>query len=77
VHADLRRAQGLWSTDAVSTVVTAAREVARTAGTDEGRWVTAELATVVRLACVYAFRPTWREVVLEWADQRWSDLHAG
>lgn len=72
VHADLRRVQGLWSEDAAAVVARAAREVALAGGADADRLAVAELATVVRLACVYAFRPTWREVVLDWAGRRWA-----
>lgn len=74
VHADLRRAQGWWSEPAAATVVSAAREVAATAGVGAVAWHNAELATVARLACVYAFRPPWRETVLAWADTRWREL---
>ncbi|GGK78857.1 phosphotransferase [Ornithinimicrobium pekingense] len=76
VHADLRRAQGIWSTSAASAVEVSAEVVARVAQVDEERWGTAQLATVVRLACVYAFRPAWRDVVLAWAEQRWEGLAA-
>lgn len=77
VHADLRRKQGLWSPEAAATVELAARRVARACGVDEDRWRTAQLATVVRLVCVYAFRPAWRDVVLAWAEDRWAGLRAG
>ncbi|MFB9731409.1 phosphotransferase [Ornithinimicrobium kibberense] len=68
VHADLRRAQGLWSATASGVVVAAARSVVD----DADRWAVAELATVVRLVCVYAFRPQWRETVARWAEDRWE-----
>src|SRR5690606_8311584 len=73
VHADLRRAQGLWSPDAAEAVVAAARSVVDdpvVEGFD--RWALAELATVVRLVCVYAFRPQWRGKVARWAEGRWE-----
>ena len=76
VHADLRRVQGVWSPPAAHAVELSAEAVARVAGVDDARWGTAQLATVVRLACVYAFRPAWRDVVLAWADQRWEALTA-
>ncbi|AXH96341.1 hypothetical protein [Ornithinimicrobium avium] len=72
VHADLRRAQGLWAAGAAATVARTARDVALAGGAAPERLAAAELATVVRLACVYAFRPAWRGVVLEWAEARWS-----
>lgn len=92
VHADLRRAQGLWGDVATRTVVAAARRVAVAGGgmradmgADEGedeggddgaedRLRTAELATVARLVCVYAFRPRWSATVLAWARARMRDL---
>ncbi|GAA1167050.1 hypothetical protein GCM10009584_05040 [Ornithinimicrobium humiphilum] len=77
VHADLRRAQGEWSHAAARTVEVTAQLVARVAGVDGERWQAARLATVARLACVYAFRPTWRELVLDWASDRWVALGGG
>lgn len=74
VHADLRRAQRAWSGGSARVVAAAARSVARSAGVDEQRWRTAQLATVTRLACVYAFRPAWRELVLAWAGRRYAEL---
>lgn len=74
VHADLRAAQGLWSQEAAATVAATARGVAVGVGADADRLAAAELATVVRLACVYAFRPTWRDTVLGWAEQRWGTV---
>ncbi len=72
VHADLRRAQGLWSGEAAEVVVRAARGAAEGSGADAARVEVAELATVVRLACVYAFRPPWRDEVLAWAEGRFA-----
>ncbi|RIK10386.1 MAG: hypothetical protein DCC50_14835 [Acidobacteria bacterium] len=54
-----------------------ARRVAVGAGADADRLAAAELATVVRLACVYAFRPTWRDPVLGWAERRWAERRWG
>ncbi len=73
VHADLRRAQGRWPAAGARIVEDAARRVAAASVADvKTRWAIAELATVARLACVYAFRPRWREEVLRWADARWG-----
>lgn len=77
VHADLRRAQGLWSAGAAEVVARAARGVAESSGADAARIRVAELTTVVRLACVYAFRPPWREDVLAWAEGRFAAVGAG
>ncbi|MFK5647519.1 hypothetical protein ACI3ET_13450 [Ornithinimicrobium sp. LYQ121] len=74
VHADLRRAQGLWGEQPAATVAAVAHRVAAAGGADDDALRTAELATVARLVCVYAFRPRWREVVLEWAGRRMRDL---
>ena len=64
------------SPSSARTVAVSAEVVARVGGADDQRWATAQLATVVRLACVYAFRPAWRDVVLAWAEQRWEGLAA-
>lgn len=73
VHADLRHAQGLWSGEAADVVVAAARTVVDDPVVDgSDRWALAELATVVRLVCVYAFRPQWRGTVARWAEDRWG-----
>ncbi|MDO5740591.1 MAG: phosphotransferase [Ornithinimicrobium sp.] len=84
VHADLRRAQGVWSPAAAAVVEHAALCVVGAVGSGgvddlragrlrTDRLRTAELATVVRLVCVYSFRPRWRDVVLEWAQGRWHE----
>ena len=72
VHADLRRAQGLWPAAAVERVEEAVDEVARAAGAPRARLELARRATVARLAAVYSLRPRWRDVVLEWAEQQWD-----
>lgn len=72
VHADLRHAQGLWPAEAVPPVLDAVEGVLAAAAVGQDRRVLAERATVARLAAVYAFRPTWREPVLTWADRRWA-----
>lgn len=68
-HASLRVAQGLWAPDAAQLVRAAARDVAAAAGVDDADFMLAEAATVVRLVCVYAYRPQWREVVRVWAEE--------
>lgn len=75
VHADLRAAQGLWSPAAVAVVQQASRRVAAAGATPVSpqRWERARLATVARLAAVYAHRPRWREQVLAWAEDAWQD----
>lgn len=76
VHASLRHAQDLWTSPAAHAVELSAALVARVAGVGDERWRAARLATVARLACVYAFRPAWRDVVLPWADRTWEELAA-
>ncbi|MGD8199064.1 phosphotransferase [Ornithinimicrobium sp. W1679] len=73
VHADLRRAQGLWAPASSEVVVGAVGEVLGELGHDGvAASRRAELATVVRLVCVYAFRPRWRGTVDRWAEERWA-----
>ncbi|MGO4956731.1 hypothetical protein ACTQ49_05570 [Luteococcus sp. Sow4_B9] len=71
-HASLREAQGLWGQEAALVVTRAAQQVARAMDITEDRWRRAELATVARLAGVYAFRPQWRTLVLDWAERCWG-----
>lgn len=71
VHARLRGAQGRWSGAASRTVLAAVAHVAGAAAADAARMSLAERATLARLAAVYAFRPTWRDQVLSWAEGEW------
>ncbi|WP_151526443.1 aminoglycoside phosphotransferase family protein [Serinicoccus kebangsaanensis] len=72
VHARWRGAQGLWSDEAVRTVGDAVAAVVTDNQVDPGRLRLARVATVARLVAVYAFRPRWRDRVIEWADQEWA-----
>lgn len=81
VHADLRVAQGVWTAAEGEVVVDRAHRVALRGdaaaagldGRDELSWELAGLATRARLVAVYAYRPGWRELVLDWAGQGWSE----
>ncbi|MGO0577357.1 hypothetical protein [Ornithinimicrobium panacihumi] len=81
VHADLRVAQGVWTAAEGEVVVDRAHRVALRGdaaaagldGRDELSWELAGLATRARLVAIYAYRPRWRELVLDWAGQGWSE----
>ncbi|GAA0035507.1 MULTISPECIES: hypothetical protein [Brevibacterium] len=58
-HAVWRREQGIWSPAHADVVLTAIRATASANGFDPVRVRLYERATLLRLACVYAFRPQW------------------
>lgn len=75
VHLDLRAAQGLldeserrWGRGVVVAV-------ARSLQVPEQRWHAYELATRLRLACVYAFRPRWQSLAEQWMRGLSSPAH--
>lgn len=72
VHSELRAVQRLWTPSAAATAVAAAETVATAAGVEPSRWQTASLATLLRLVAVYSFRPRWRQLVADWAEQSWA-----
>lgn len=74
VHAWLRQAQGCWSEWAVRVVEEAVAHVAVANEVNPGRMAVARRATLARLVAVYAFRPPWRETVLDWAERRWASI---
>jgi hypothetical protein len=67
VHARLRAAQGWWSQDRAEVVGGAVHRAARDLGVAPHRVSAYAAATRLRLACVYAFRPRYRDLAAEWA----------
>lgn len=63
-HARWRAVQGLWSPRESDEVRREVDDAARLAGIDHDRVIAYEHATAARLACVYAFRPRWREAAV-------------
>ncbi|MBK7821895.1 MAG: phosphotransferase [Tessaracoccus sp.] len=60
-HARWRAMQGLWSPQEADAVRREVDDAAQQAGIDHDRVRAYECATAARLACVYAFRPRWRD----------------
>ena len=60
-HARWRTEQGLWTPAEAAVVIDEIARVASEAGIDPARVSVYERATLIRLACVYAFRPAWRD----------------
>ena len=60
-HARWRTEQGLWAPAEAAMVIDEIARVASAAGIDPARVSVYERATLIRLACVYAFRPAWRD----------------
>ncbi|WP_137825804.1 aminoglycoside phosphotransferase family protein [Brevibacterium sp. 2SA] len=58
-HATWRRAQGIWSPAEAEAVTRAIGRVASAGGCDRSRLRLYERASLLRLVCVYAFRPRW------------------
>lgn len=58
-HATWRRAQGIWSPAEAEAVTCAIAGVTSAGGYDRSRLRLYERATLLRLVCVYAFRPRW------------------
>ena len=60
-HARWRTEQGLWTLAEAAVVIDEIARVASAAGIDPARVSVYEKATLIRLACVYAFRPAWSD----------------
>ncbi|WP_025777604.1 phosphotransferase [Brevibacterium sp. VCM10] len=60
-HARWRCAQGLWTESEAEVVLDAICTAASASGSDTARIRTYERAALLRLACVYAFRPRWSD----------------
>ena len=60
-HARWRTMQGLWTPDEAAVVIDEIARAASAAEIDPARVSVYERATLIRLACVYAFRPVWRD----------------
>lgn len=58
-HARWRTQQGIWTPDDAEVVIREISRVTSASGLDPRRVRTYERASLVRLACVYAFRPRW------------------
>ncbi|UVI35575.1 phosphotransferase [Brevibacterium spongiae] len=74
-HARWRTEQGLWTTTEAAVVIDEIDRTASAAGIDPGRVGVYERATLIRLACVYAFRPAWRDragALLDAVEASWS-----
>lgn len=69
VHAHLRAAQGLWSARHSQIAQDAVDRVVATRGVDHRRMAAYAEATRLRLACLYAVRPPYRELALGWAAE--------
>lgn len=59
-HARWRTEQNLWTPAQAAVVIDEIGRTASAAGIDPERVRVYERATLIRLACVYAFRPAWR-----------------
>lgn len=62
-HARWRTQQGIWSRHHAEVVLREISQVTSAAGLDPTRVGTYERSSLVRLACVYVFRPPWRSLV--------------
>ena len=69
VHLDFRVAQGLLSTRAAALGKQHIREAAETLQVPEARFEAYASATAIRLACIYAFRPPYRETARIWFSE--------
>lgn len=58
-HARWRTQQGIWTPDDAEVVIREISRVTSASGLDPRRVRTYERSALVRLACVYAFRPRW------------------
>ncbi|MFT0848555.1 phosphotransferase [Actinomycetaceae bacterium L2_0104] len=61
-HVRLRHAQGIWDARQSDTVSALIEGEGRARGIPRAHIVAYERATLVRLACIYAFRPRWRHL---------------
>lgn len=69
VHLDFREAQGLVPGGAAASGRRYVHEVAETLAVPLPRFEAYAAATALRLACVYAFRPPYREVACTWFNE--------
>lgn len=69
VHARLRVAQGWWPEDRSAVVRAAVHRAACELGVDGERVAAYAAATRLRLACVYAFRPRYRDLAVTWGRE--------
>lgn len=60
-HARWRTEQGLWTPAEAAVVIDEIARVASAGGFDPARVSVYERATLIRLVCVYAFRPAWSD----------------
>lgn len=60
-HALWRARQGVWTAERAATVLTRLREAGARAGVPSAATHLYERAALLRLGCVYAFRPAWHE----------------
>lgn len=60
-HARWRCAQGIWTDSEAEVVLEAIRATASASGSDTARVRIYERAALLRLVCVYAFRPRWSD----------------
>ncbi|MFV0533032.1 MAG: phosphotransferase family protein [Cumulibacter sp.] len=67
-HAALRVDQGLWPAQSGAVVRAAVDDVAGGIGVEGDRFGAYAEATRIRLACIYAFRPRYRELAIAWAS---------
>lgn len=67
-HAELRRIQGIFDSTTYSTVVAQAESVAAALGASPVRLATYRRAAMLRLACVYAFRPGFARHQSQWIE---------
>lgn len=58
-HAQWRSHQGIWTQDDAEVVIGEISRITSASGLDPDRARTYERSALVRLACVYAFRPRW------------------
>lgn len=69
VHIGLRLDQGLWSEQHAAIAQEQVQEVRQALGVSDDRFEAYAEATRIRLACLYLFRPRYRELALRWAAQ--------
>ena len=74
VHIDFRRAQGVYSDAAAATAEQAILETASAMNVSEVRMHAYSVSTRLRLACLYAFRPSYRTVAHRWFERLEEDL---
>lgn len=77
VHLDFRVAQGVLMEDAASIGKHYIADAAGSMGVPVGRLQAYAAATALRLACIYAFRPPYRQVAGRWFDRLELSLETG